>query len=111
MLGMCGRRQHKKKPVFNPTHRAPSTQTRARFERDFKKWQEYKRRLGVSLVKITPAWCVLMKPRRSFLLGNTPAEAQMVCSVVGGTVERSAAGRRRSMNRRLGPSLGARLPV
>lgn len=43
--------------------------------------------------------------------GEHPAEAQMVCSVVGGTVERSAAGRRRSMNRRLGPSLGARLAV
>lgn len=40
-----------------------------------------------------------------------PAAAQMVCSVVGGTVERSAVGRRRSMNRRLGPSLGARPPV
>lgn len=40
-----------------------------------------------------------------------PAEAEMVWSVVGGTVERSAAGRRRSMNRRLVPLLVVRLTV
>lgn len=107
MLGMCGRRQREKKPVFNPTHRALSIQTQARFVIDYTLWHEYKRCVGVFNRKSHPSEERFYEATVQLFAVEHPAEVQMVCSVVGGTVERSAAGRRRSMNRRLGPSLGA----
>lgn len=70
MLGMCGRRQREKKPVFHPTHGASPTRSQARSAIDFTFWHEYKRCAGLSVVKITPAWVVLMKARCSLCCGT-----------------------------------------
>lgn len=99
MLGMCGRQQHERRRVFSPTRCAPTNQTRTHFLSDHtcSRSRQTPSRLFVTENKHTGR-AFLKRPRSLFDVKH-PAEAEMVWSVVGGTAERSAAGRRRSMNR------------
>lgn len=99
MLGMCGRQQHERRRVFSPIHCAPRNQTPKHFISLYKFSHSHQtsRRLFVTKNKHTRR--VFRTRARSLFDVKHPAEAEMVWSVVGGTAERSAAGRRRSMNR------------
>lgn len=99
MLGMCGRQQHERRRVFGPTDCTPTYPTQKRTVADSKLRHRHQTSRRAVVATKKPLARVFMRPPRSLFEGEHPAEAEMVWSVVGGTVERSAAGRRRSMNR------------
>lgn len=99
MLGMCGRQQHERRRAFRVTDRAPANQTQKHFAAAYKptRRRQASRRAFVPR-KQPPRRSGARRPRTLFDVEH-PAEAEMVWSVVGGTAERSAAGRRRSAKR------------
>ncbi|GLD55975.1 RNA-binding motif, single-stranded-interacting protein 1 isoform X1 [Lates japonicus] len=99
MFGMCGRQQHERRRVFSPTDCAPTNRAQKHFVSDYKLSREHQTPQRAFVAKNKPPVRIFTTRPRSLFDVKHPAEAEMVWSVVGGTAERSAAGRRRSMNR------------
>lgn len=96
MLGMCGRLQPERRRA---DERASPNGTRWRSATGKKIAPRTTRVSARPGDKKPGAGAGFARVRRSSCDVEHPAVAEMVWSVVGGTVERSAAGRRRSMNR------------
>lgn len=86
MLGMCGRQQHERRGVLFPDDRASSNLTQTHFIPDHTLIRTHQDSRLDFVTKTNPPVCVFpRRPRSTFDVAH-PAEAEMVRSVVGGTV-------------------------